>query len=528
MQLSSYQQAIIAEVADPQRTGNVLVNAVAGGAKTTTSVLAAREARGKVIFLAFGKDIATTLQRKLEGTEAEARTIHSLSFRTVSRSYRGLKVVDNKYRKLAREWVEAHEYEWIDDDEQPRRDLLIGQLTDLVNKVRLTLTDPRDRGALWSMADRFGIQPYAPLLPGIAQLIDIGERQARAKREFDFTDLMYLSLRWELQPDRYDFIFVDEAQDLSALLLAFVQKALAPKGRMVMIGDSHQAIMGFAGAMTDSMDHIERTLRAKRMPLSICYRCPKSHIELVKPIVPHIEAAPHAAEGVIVETRESQILSEVQPGDAIICRLNAPLISLCLKLIARRVPAKVRGRNVAEQLKDTVEEVAKHRDFEWDQFLSFLNLWAGRQADMLAKRDASDSAFEALADRIEGIIACYQAFAPADVQDFCRQIDELFTENGAAVILSSVHRFKGQEAERVFVLRPELLDKPFGRKQELEWETQQRHNLKYVALTRATATMFLVYGDGEHAVSAPAAPTAIEQLEQSLDEVGAKVEERGI
>jgi superfamily I DNA/RNA helicase len=58
-------------------------------------------------------------------------------------------------------------------------------------------------------------------------------------------------------------------------------------------------------------------------------------------------------------------------------------------------------------------------------------------------------------------------------------------------LLSSIHRAKGLEAKRVFILRSDLLPHPMAKS---EWAKGQEKNLSYVAKTRAIET--LVYVDG--------------------------------
>jgi superfamily I DNA/RNA helicase len=58
-----------------------------------------------------------------------------------------------------------------------------------------------------------------------------------------------------------------------------------------------------------------------------------------------------------------------------------------------------------------------------------------------------------------------------------------------AIILSTIHKAKGLEAERVFIIKPQLLLV----KQPLEWMYQQESNLKYVAITRAKKELIYDY-----------------------------------
>jgi DNA helicase II / ATP-dependent DNA helicase PcrA len=58
------------------------------------------------------------------------------------------------------------------------------------------------------------------------------------------------------------------------------------------------------------------------------------------------------------------------------------------------------------------------------------------------------------------------------------------------VLLSTVHRAKGLEAERVFLLYPDKL--PLQWENQQAWELRQEMNLKYVALIRAWAELYFV------------------------------------
>jgi len=56
--------------------------------------------------------------------------------------------------------------------------------------------------------------------------------------------------------------------------------------------------------------------------------------------------------------------------------------------------------------------------------------------------------------------------------------------------LSTIHRAKGDQADRVFLLGSDSL--PFIKKAKQNWQKQQEYNLQYVALTRAKQALYLV------------------------------------
>ena len=59
-----------------------------------------------------------------------------------------------------------------------------------------------------------------------------------------------------------------------------------------------------------------------------------------------------------------------------------------------------------------------------------------------------------------------------------------------AVMLSTAHKSKGLEADRVLILLPTKL--PLTWKGQLDWQLIQENNLKYVAITRAKKELVFV------------------------------------
>ncbi|MDX2241376.1 MAG: UvrD-helicase domain-containing protein [Leptolyngbyaceae cyanobacterium bins.302] len=174
------------------------------------------------------------------------------------------------------------------------------------------------------MANHFGLEmPYpGVIIPTIATILEQGQVLARHDKIIDYSDMLYLPYVWDLKPQTFEWVFVDEAQDLSAAQLHLILKARARGGRMLLVGDPLQAIYGFAGADCESFNRIKETLQAQELPLSICYRCPVKVLELAKKLVPQIEGAPDAPDGIVETIKESKLPEVVKEGDLILCRLT--------------------------------------------------------------------------------------------------------------------------------------------------------------------------------------------------------------
>jgi DNA helicase-2/ATP-dependent DNA helicase PcrA len=115
-----------------------------------------------------------------------------------------------------------------------------------------------------------------------------------------------------------------------------------------------------------------------------------------------------------------------------------------------------------------------------------LERWAERErAKLIAtRRPSALSRLDYIADQLQTIEALSDGLA--EVEELVTRIQEMFGESrGPAVVLSTVHKAKGLEADRVFVLTDTLYCG--GNRQ-----TQEEQNIHYVAVTRAKQTLVLV------------------------------------
>mgnify|MGYP001767810332 CR=1 FL=1 len=68
-----------------------------------------------------------------------------------------------------------------------------------------------------------------------------------------------------------------------------------------------------------------------------------------------------------------------------------------------------------------------------------------------------------------------------NIVDLKFKIRTIFTDEIQGIVLSTVHKVKGLEADRVFIVRPDLLPMQNTK----SWQYIQEKNLEYVAYTRA-------------------------------------------
>lgn len=488
---SKYQERIFEHV-KTNAEGNGAVDAVAGSGKTRTLVEAA-DLIERGSFFAFNKHIATELNEKLKGTNVQARTIHSLGYGAIANTLGRPRRPDGwKYRNICQEWMEAQNWSKEDIAEG------IGDMDRLQNLCRLNLVDPDDIPALEEIVAHHGMVP-GKYVDGISYVIEKGLFQAKEEKLIDFTDMLYVPIVMNLNLYPNDKIFVDEAQDLSPAQLELTQMALAPGGRSLYVGDPYQAIYGFAGADADSFQNIVSRTEAMQLPLSICYRCPKSHIALAQEIVPQIEATPWADDGVLENIKEFQMDDMLQEGDLILCRTTQPLISKAIGLIKERKQARVRGKDIGKQIAKEVEKIAKMPGYDWNYFNQYADNYKREMIDYYVRKKASETTINNFCDRIECVLVVHEGYTVGvdnnlrvhDEWQLKSAIENLFSDERSAIWLSTVHRAKGLENKRVFIMRPDIL--PLVWEGQLDWQFQQEMNLKYVALTRATESLIIAH-----------------------------------
>lgn len=294
----------------------------------------------------------------------------------------------------------------------------------------------------------------------------------------DFADQLYLPHKLNLQPDIYQWIVVDEAQDLSAIQWNLVHR-LAKRGNVMFVGDPMQCIYEFRGASAESMRLAAASLSATSFTLPICYRCGTSIIELAREFVPDISSPEGMHEGEVCYIDYPKFFSSVLPSDAVLARSNAVLIRAAYGLRFRYGKSVyVKGDALKKQIDNIVKKCGLNRTDDRDSMRERVNSWFA----IKQKNTTNNELPRALVEAYETLSEVITRF------DDWGQCHDFLTEIFAAapsptsINLSTIHKFKGQEADRVFYLEPRL------------WETERpsENRIKYVGITRARKSLFLV------------------------------------
>ncbi|MBX3142372.1 MAG: AAA family ATPase [Trueperaceae bacterium] len=518
---SRYQQQVLDFV--KHGSGHGIVKATAGSGKTSTLVLVARELEPTLLatgeracFLAFNRATAAELRSRLPDS-VEATTLHALGRSILvgaQTTASGAKPEAAKYRLLA-ETVTS-------ERGAPRSATISGYLGRLAQVARLELTPAEDLDAVANLAERYRLE--APVTGAdvenlhacLEPLLSRGAQEA-LEGSFDFTDMVYVPVLHELPPPRYAFICVDEAQDLSALALSFVMRLLEHGTRALFVGDPRQAIYAFAGADSRAMARIAERTKSTELPLSVSYRCPIRHIALARRYAPEMEPKGASPLGTVRLISSDRLVQDVAPGDLIIARTNQDLVGIALQLAARGLSTRVLGTDLAGRAAELADRLFEDGDLTDAQ--ERISASAAAETSNLERDLICDlrlpSALQGSAERHAALELALKT-GPANV---LQALDHLFAgadERAPPIVLSSIHRAKGREAERVYLLDVDTLAAAPTRSAE---EDASEENVLFVALTRAKRELILVESEVGAAARRLDAETRKEDLPRRWDDV---------
>ena len=311
----------------------------------------------------------------------------------------------------------------------------------------------------------------------------------------DISDLIYMPLYHNWPIPQYDFVIVDEAQDINACRRELIKRMLKTSegpnladrehltGRLIAVGDPHQAIYGFTGADHDALSLLTSTFNATTLLLTLSRRCSKSVIRLAQQFNPNINALPDAPEGSTTKVDQEtfyRYLPSIPPTSAVLCRLNAPLIVTAIHCLRNNIPCRIEGNDVAKQL---LAIIWKLKPADIATFHRELSRYRMEQQAKL-----SPWKFETLDDKLTCCSLLAQTLRSTDsVKALETLITSLFSDYDPTLpptlTFSSVHKSKGLEFPSVYLLGRNLYMP--SRRATLPWMLTQENNLIYVAITRA-------------------------------------------
>lgn len=549
MKLSQYQKDIIKFVENGQ--GSAFISASAGSAKTFTLIESSKkiDKNTKTLMVAFNKHIATELQSKVSNKSIEIKTLNSLGYSTwkkyikiYKRDYLNANKIEDiledltepenfylmkKFQYLLKQLVSKAKHNGLvpnvhsfrkfkrlkEDNSETWRELISFyglnekirnfSVEEVAKKVlkKNKLTEKELENFIFKQEDK--ISEFEDAVTDV--IISIAREALiksikKNKESVDFDDQIYLPVIYNLKTSYFDFIFVDELQDLSLMNVELLKLFASEKCRVLGFGDSRQRIYTWRGADQNSIDNFVNYFNCKEMPLTICYRCAKSIIKEAQTLNDEIEEWEDAPEGSVEQIEELIQNNDIilSGKDMILSRYNAPLVFLAIQMIKKNMSIQFVGKDVQQQLKTLIIQLTINPDVKNVYELNrVLHMWFDTHKKRLeakygSEEDIPNQIYNPIKDNYFCLESILDSLYPSDhVSKVYLKIDSIF-KSKKGTKLSSIHKSKGLEAERVFILdRDKLPPENITN----EWQKIEEDNILYVGITRAKNNLIYCKSD---------------------------------
>lgn len=521
---SEYQSKIFEEIHHGVR--NMVITAAAGSAKTTTieNCLRFIPEGKRILYVAFNVSTVDKLKQEIvDRPGVEIYTFHGLGARVLRENgIYGKDIDDFKYTRYIKENIlsltsygETASLGDLEADYMANIELLVNY-----SRYYLKMTERE----ISEVAEIYGIVPKRDEYEVVRKCLIWGKDN---HENIDHTDLIWLPNVLNLTTKRflYDYVFIDEAQDMTFARQGLVDKTFKRGARFIAVGDKKQQINVWCGATEESLDNYMKRPNTALFTLPISYRIPKIIEPIAQKYSPEIVARPDAPMG---EIRRDVSANDARPGDLVLCRMSSNLVELYLQYVRNNMKAYLKGYDVyKKEYLDLINRFDSERiDIHCATDMGLMpRLYRYFFESVDSLRDKlnidEDEAFRhpdsiILFDKIQAIKILSEGLKT--VSELRDKVDCIFTgtkEN--AITLSTVHKAKGLEAENVFILAPSLLENPAFA--VYEWERTMERNLAYVAITRASKTLNFIKEDEKGFFN----NFKKDKLREGIDDIRAKI-----
>ena len=472
---SKYQKDIFDFVKNGQ--GNAVVEASAGAGKSTTLIkcLDFIDEDKTILMSAFNTDIVSVLKRKTKDfPNVNCATLHSIGRTMLQRNYPKdeLTLDELKYKSYLNTNIKS--LSSIDTYSLSKKDFgrYMKNIETFVNFGRAYLCQTvKD---LDIIEDRYGIDTVADEKEVALDVMEYGKTDLS---KIDFTDMIWLPNVLFCKPIgmKYDWIMLDEVQDLSVCQREIILKCRKINTRMILVGDKKQCIFSFSSADPQSFEKLKDIPNTITLPLSISYRCAENIVNFAKKLVPSIEPNDEGRHG---EIKYNTKIDDIQNGDMVLCRNNAPLMQVYVDLIKQGKKCFIRGKDIGLNMKNAVKttgmdtlnvKLDKDGVFVrlYDELFDAINDIMGKYNVTYA--DAVETSFVA---RKLDIIKALETLSNNinTSKELIDKISDIFSDKKkGGISLSTIHKAKGLEANNVYIVCNSLMPSEMAKK---DWEIE--------------------------------------------------------
>lgn len=480
MQPTAEQQVIID--AARHTTDNLLVNALAGTAKSTTIEMLCNRVTGiPILYLVFNKRNSDEAKKRMPG-HVEVKTFNAIGHQVWSGVVGKRLSIDSGKMYQILKGV-------IDDLPRAQQSTARGEMAEILRWLRFCKRDgyvPRRWAGIghpihddldeWLAT--YDDEPEEHIRGLIRDCLDRSIEAAYAGG-IDFDDQIYCPVIFGGTWPKFPLVCIDEAQDLSPLNHKMIEKLVHK--RLIAVGDPWQSIYAFRGAVSNGMRALRDRWDMKEYTLSVTFRVPKKGVERAQARVPHFRAFDSLPDGHIEELKFWNA-DCIPDGAAIICRNNAPLFSCALKLLKNGRAIKLVGMDIGAGLIRILKKLGP-LDMNDIQVRAAIDEWMRKELKRAKREETVYEKAECLRVLTEDHKTLNSAIFSAEA---------LFKREGPIQLLSG-HKAKGLEWDIVYHLDPWRIPSKFAKVRE---ELEQEMNVKYVIETRFKREMYLVDLEG--------------------------------
>lgn len=475
---------------------NILVEAVAGSGKTTTLIEILKLCQYKTLFVAFNKSIQTEITSIIEENDfkhAKAMTMHSLGLSAIRANSR-FKINNNKkydvIKKIQEQYSSLYNsFSWEDKMK------LSYTLMDLIDTTKLFMTDNLSECISHMIdMDKSMYDQKIPATEGTESFIKLVWNDLLQFRdwyyeqrviEIDFNDMIYVPVikNYHIPVNPY-YLMVDEAQDLNLSQHKLLDKLInqGDVHKFIAVGDRNQSIYGFSGAYASSFDLFKQRPNTVEFPLDICYRCPSFIIEEANKVY-NVMQGNKTYTGVVETISDYKLIKD---KSMIICRNSAPLFDVYFKLLGEKKKVVIKGEDIVGAISSFLKPLQY-------KTVSQARIKIERDISRLASRlDDQKNRFKhhKLKENLDlfNILVYNMCVESTKVGDLLQEIQNIFkNDDEDAIILCTIHKSKGLQADIVYILNENLIPSKFAKSEK---QMKQEINLKYVARTRAKEELY--------------------------------------
>lgn len=488
--------------------GDVAVTAAAGSGKTDTIVAATRALvdsgvnEERILFLTFSRKAKQELQERLakaglkDLAEQNVRTFHSHAMKSIkpSREQKCIDTLPSKRTALIKKSLVKGEtlqavFRDVEDeafDFDPPEVADVRKIATVAEAYCIDLADPSAKN--WLVDNGYSIHFQA-----------VWERYRKHMAADGYWDFSSILLAYEKiaasEQGEWDFVIVDEAQDLNLLQYNIIRKITTSCGRRILVGDARQTVHRWRGADAKLFKKFCMAMPTTHMELTVNFRSVQDIVDLANVIMDdHTPSVAHKASTPgrqhVVNNFDgsavllSKVTRELVDGEAlqgksfaILARYNKVVEKLAIALVKNgNTTLTISKPPFSEYIRSKLQPKPMMTTEQWRTWLN----------DERARQDQKSKMFAALTLALE--YPDYDTFYKATKPLFAeQQTSMLLNRPVGSLFVGTIHSAKGGGWDHVLV----AFDGWNPHDHERGHDIEEEKCLYYTAVTRAKESLIL-------------------------------------